>query len=48
MTEAAPVPVIEDTPASEASGQMLQMDAVHTYYGHIHALRGVTDQRRPG
>ena len=37
----APTPEVIDGTASD-TGPMLVMDEVHTYYGHIHALRGVS------
>jgi branched-chain amino acid transport system ATP-binding protein len=30
------------TPGPATDGVLLRLDAVHTYYGHIHALKGVT------
>ena len=32
----------QPTAASSASGKVLELDNVHTYYGSIHALKGVT------
>jgi branched-chain amino acid transport system ATP-binding protein len=41
----APVPPV--APAPEAPDVLLRLDNVHTYYGHIHALQGVSlDVRR--
>jgi branched-chain amino acid transport system ATP-binding protein len=37
----APTNVIVDG-ATNGDGPMLVLDGVHTYYGHIHALRGIT------
>jgi branched-chain amino acid transport system ATP-binding protein len=31
-----------------ADGPILRLEDVHTYYGHIHALQGVTIEVRPG
>jgi branched-chain amino acid transport system ATP-binding protein len=39
VTTATPE-IVED--ATNADGPMLVMDNVHTYYGHIHALRGIS------
>jgi branched-chain amino acid transport system ATP-binding protein len=39
VTAGAPE-IIEGT--TDGSGPMLEMDEVHTYYGHIHALRGIS------
>jgi branched-chain amino acid transport system ATP-binding protein len=39
VTAASPE-IVED--ATNGEGPMLAMDNVHTYYGHIHALRGIS------
>jgi branched-chain amino acid transport system ATP-binding protein len=41
VTTATPVPEIVEG-ATDGAGPMLVLDEVHTYYGHIHALRGIT------
>ena len=38
VTDAAVSTIVEGT--SNGDGPMLEMEDVHTYYGHIHALRG--------
>ena len=40
MTDAAVSTIVEGT--SNGDGPMLEMEDVHTYYGHIHALRGIS------
>jgi branched-chain amino acid transport system ATP-binding protein len=40
VTEVAVSTIVEGT--SNGDGPMLEMDDVHTYYGHIHALRGIS------
>ena len=40
MTDAATNEIVEG--ARNGAGPMLALDDVHTYYGHIHALRGIS------
>ncbi len=35
-------PTVDQAAAGNGSGQMLVLEDVHTYYGHIHALQGVS------
>ena len=44
-TTAAPVSTAPVPPAGDA---LLRLDGVHTYYGHIHALTGITLEVRAG
>ena len=39
MTETATPEIVEGT--TNGTGPMLALEDVHTYYGHIHALRGI-------
>jgi branched-chain amino acid transport system ATP-binding protein len=39
---AEPIALPTDGPAAAAAEPILRLDAVHTYYGQIHALKGVT------
>ena len=43
---AAPTP--PEAPAEDGAGVVLQLDDVHTYYGSIHALKGISLQVREG
>jgi branched-chain amino acid transport system ATP-binding protein len=40
VTETATPEIVEGT--TNGTGPMLALEDVHTYYGHIHALRGIT------
>ena len=46
LTDSAEPPRIST--ARRRLGPMLVLDDVHTYYGHIHALQGISIDRRPG
>ena len=48
MTGAAATPTPAPAPGAPDGEALLRLDNVHTYYGHIHALQGVTIEVRRG
>src|SRR5262249_24986548 len=41
-------PVMSQAPAATATPPVLELEGIHTYYGAIHALKGVTLEVREG
>jgi len=48
MTSSGPAPQPADAPAANGNGLVLDVEGVHTYYGSVHAIKGISLEVRQG